>query len=158
MRLNVIWDCIAGGCCIFPFVPLVLCSQVSQPVWWAYYSTTLPERPCQFRSSPAMLKDAPLPHFCHHSVWVQFINLTHLYDFALISVSLVIIRSSVIWFYLLKPLFLQIVWSCLLFIFTLSLGLFTGAPYYAILFLFKSLMLFSPGNSLSGHSVCPIHL
>lgn len=111
VRLNVIWDCIAGGCCVFPFVPLVLCSQVSQPVWWAYYSTTLPERPCQFRSSPAKLRML-ISHIFVNTVWVRYINLTHLYDFALICISLVTGRLLIS--HLVLPAYASLFADCLL--------------------------------------------
>lgn len=146
VRLNVIWDCIAGGCCVFPFVPLVLCSQVSQPAWRAYYSTTLPERPCQFRSSPAKLKDAHLPHFCQHcmsavykfdpSLWfcvdLHFFGYWQVahqsFGFTCLHLSFCRLSAHVF------CSFLHSLLAC-----------FLKHLIYAVLFLFKSLKLFSPG-------------
>lgn len=158
--LNLTWGRTAGGGCIFPSIPVVRWRQVSQLVWWAFYSTALPERPCQFRRSAAMLEDAPLPTslsalwmsavsrfgpsswFCIDLYFFGHWQVVH-QSFGLTRLSLSFCRLSGPAFYA----FLHCLSTC-----------FLEHLECAILLLFKSWLLFFPVNSLSVHSVCPIHL
>lgn len=92
---------------------------------------------------------------------MQFLGLAHLHDFALVCISLVIDRLSVS--HLVLPAYVSLFADCLVlpsthFYIVSQPVSWSILNVLAILLLFKSWLLFFPVNSLSVHSVCPIHL